>query len=436
MVSDVVLAVLGSMTGDISMRETALLHEIGTLGEAVAMARQEIAALKVDDITASYIPCATDELDAIVSHTAAATESILEACETLDSLGATLKGEAAQSLQDATVKIYESCSFQDITGQRITKVVSTLKTIEATIARIVATFGKASVERAAPIVPEAESLLNGPQLPASAMDQSDIDKLLASSTSRHGSGQEMAEGNGCSSGIAVGPAFPLRMVQQFACDHAWWRWRQWRAAEAAARGTIFESALCAAWRACAVASCPRWSSTCRDDIGTGRVPRGRDSARPASGSYGRDRRENAVKAGCSRACSGRAGSPAAKPRFPAFRTRFADSDDLERRRPLPVRPVPAVRARCGRRGIHPRRRYVGCVRRGSAAGSFGCSGSPDRARSNGAAPAGHHDSETSWTCQARAGVATRPGRLAHTGTQAGPQARSSHDGRRRSEISG
>ena len=72
MITDVVLAVLGSMTGDISLRETALLYEIGALGEAVAIARQEIAALKVDDITASYIPCATDELDAIVAHTAAA----------------------------------------------------------------------------------------------------------------------------------------------------------------------------------------------------------------------------------------------------------------------------------------------------------------------------------------------------------------------------
>ena len=180
-VTDVVLAVLGSMTGDISLRETALLYEIGALGEAVATARQEIAPLKVDDITASYIPCATDELDAIVSHTAAATESILEACETLDALGATLKGDTAQNLQDATIKIYESCSFQDITGQRITKVVATLKTIEATIARIVATFGKTAIGRH-PVgsVSEEESLLNGPQLPASAMDQSDIDKLLAS----------------------------------------------------------------------------------------------------------------------------------------------------------------------------------------------------------------------------------------------------------------
>ena len=181
-VADVVLAVLGSMAGDISLRETALLYEVGALGEAVATARHEIAALKIDDINGSYIPCATDELDAIVAHTAAATEAILEACETLDAMGASLKGETAQRLQDATVKIYESCSFQDITGQRITKVVSTLKTIELTVARIVATFGSASIEKRdnQAGISDQDKLLNGPQLPASAMDQSDIDKLLAS----------------------------------------------------------------------------------------------------------------------------------------------------------------------------------------------------------------------------------------------------------------
>jgi len=179
-VTDVVLAVLGSMTGDVSPREIALLYEIGSLGEAVAQARQEIVALRVDDITASYIPCATDELDAIVSHTAAATESILEACETLDALGARLEGEDAQNLQDATIKIYESCSFQDITGQRITKVVGTLKTIEGTVARIVERFGRNDQPAQEIQATGADALLNGPQLPAAAMDQSDIDKLLAS----------------------------------------------------------------------------------------------------------------------------------------------------------------------------------------------------------------------------------------------------------------
>ncbi len=94
-------------------------------------------------------------------------------------------GEASAKLQAATTQIYEACSFQDITGQRITKVVTTLKTIEAKVAQIVATFGShinvSSAASASNPVPTSEDdLLNGPQLPAHAMDQSDIDKLLAS----------------------------------------------------------------------------------------------------------------------------------------------------------------------------------------------------------------------------------------------------------------
>ena len=155
--------------------------QVAELGRTIAAARAEIAALQVDDITASHIPLATDELDAIVAHTAAATDSILEVCETLDAMGATLDSAGSQTLQDATTRIYEACSFQDITGQRITKVVAALKAIDAKVNHIITTFeqpGAASV--ATRPVPPSEALLNGPQLPASAMDQSDIDKLMAS----------------------------------------------------------------------------------------------------------------------------------------------------------------------------------------------------------------------------------------------------------------
>ncbi|MDA8249723.1 MAG: hypothetical protein M0Z28_11150, partial [Rhodospirillales bacterium] len=140
MVAEVVRAVLAAMRGAPSRRETSLLGEVEQLGRLIAAARAEIAALQVDDITASHIPSATDELDAIVAHTAAATDSILEVCETLDRLAVVQDGEAAASLQDATTRIYEACSFQDITGQRITKVVATLKAIDAKIAQIVCTF--------------------------------------------------------------------------------------------------------------------------------------------------------------------------------------------------------------------------------------------------------------------------------------------------------
>jgi len=189
LIAEVVRSVLTTMHGDLSLHEAGLLSEVEELGRTIAAAKIEIAALKVDDINVSHIPSATDELDAIVTHTAAATDSILEVCETLDNVSdalgkdqsSSLCGDAATKLQEATTRIYEACSFQDITGQRITKVVSTLKTIEAKVGSIIAAFGN----RRDGVVPEpppdeAPTLLNGPQLAANAMDQSDIDKLLAS----------------------------------------------------------------------------------------------------------------------------------------------------------------------------------------------------------------------------------------------------------------
>jgi chemotaxis protein CheZ len=171
MVAEVVRAVLASMQGDLGAPETALLAEVAELGRTIARARSEIAALKVDDITASHIPSATDELDAIVAHTAAATEQILEVCEKLDAQGVG---------PEVTTPIYEACSFQDITGQRISKVVTTLKAIDAKVAHIIAAFTpEHDLPADLPAPPPQAALLNGPQLPAQAMDQSDIDRLLA-----------------------------------------------------------------------------------------------------------------------------------------------------------------------------------------------------------------------------------------------------------------
>ena len=182
MVAEVVRVVLSTLSGDLSAQETSLLAEVEALGHTIARAKTEIAALRVDDITDNHIPFATDELDAIVDHTATATNAILSSCETLDEVARSLTGEPATRLQDATTRIYEACSFQDITGQRINKVVGTLKTIEAKVVQIVATFGNGDRETLDEFAGAATdaALLNGPQHPAVAMDQSDIDKLLAS----------------------------------------------------------------------------------------------------------------------------------------------------------------------------------------------------------------------------------------------------------------
>jgi len=177
--------VLSTLTGDMTTTEASLLAELEALGREVQRAKTEIAALRVDDINDSHIPRATDELDAVVEHTANATNEILDVCEGLEAMQARLPAVEADKLGHAVTRIYEACSFQDITGQRISKVVSALKAIETRVAAVTARFAKDApppLEEEAPAAPvtEGRALANGPQMPGSGSSQADIDKLLAS----------------------------------------------------------------------------------------------------------------------------------------------------------------------------------------------------------------------------------------------------------------
>src|ERR1700761_594956 len=105
------LAELRAMRPQVDVETVA---EVEALGRTIANAKAEIAALRVDEITDNHIPFATDELDAIVAHTASATHAIPASCEMLDEASAELaETPAGAKLQDATTRIYEACSFQD-----------------------------------------------------------------------------------------------------------------------------------------------------------------------------------------------------------------------------------------------------------------------------------------------------------------------------------
>jgi chemotaxis protein CheZ len=110
--------------------------------------------------------------------------------ELLEGLTPQMPAEIAEQVTNAVTQVYESCNFQDITGQRITKVVKTLKHIEDRVEALVAAFGdeiqkyrETHPHEEQPQPPQKsadEKLLNGPQLPDDAGKQADIDALLAS----------------------------------------------------------------------------------------------------------------------------------------------------------------------------------------------------------------------------------------------------------------
>jgi chemotaxis protein CheZ len=191
-IAAIVESVMASLSGDLSAAELKLYAELEAVARLIHNARSEIAAVMPADISAEHIPLATDELDAVVGATEEATGAILDAAEALSSLAGTLPPEPAAAITAAVTRIFEACNFQDITGQRIAKVVRTLKHIEDRVGVMLGAFGGSVGATAAtaavpeprpeprPDGPPSESdLLSGPQLPQDAPNQAEIDAILA-----------------------------------------------------------------------------------------------------------------------------------------------------------------------------------------------------------------------------------------------------------------
>jgi len=143
--------------------------------------RHEVGTLSPQEIKGKHIAGATDELDAIVEATSEATGVIMDCCDVIQEKAAGADGEAA--INEEVMKIYEACSFQDVTGQRISKVVKTFQTIEEKVDHLVSVLGIKVKEYVGDDGDDDregdERFLNGPQLPPEAISQDDIDKLLA-----------------------------------------------------------------------------------------------------------------------------------------------------------------------------------------------------------------------------------------------------------------
>jgi chemotaxis protein CheZ len=171
-----------------------LKAELDLIYDAINRTKREIATLHLTGFEGPEMARVTNELDAIVGGTESATEQILSNAEEIDQAAATLaarlKDEQAHALtadmQERVIKIFEACNFQDLTGQRITKVVGTLKFIETHILRMMEIWGGLEafkgieVEQMATREGDA-ALLNGPKVEGEAghASQDDIDALFA-----------------------------------------------------------------------------------------------------------------------------------------------------------------------------------------------------------------------------------------------------------------
>jgi chemotaxis protein CheZ len=167
--------------------------ELDLIHEAINRTKREIAMLHGKSFDSEEMAKMTGELGAVVGGTEQATQQILEAAEAIDQAAAALgkvnspdqQRLLSEEIQERVVSIFEACNFQDLTGQRISKVMATMKFIEHHITVMMDIWGGVDAIKAhapAPIddrVGDAR-LLNGPKLAGDRghASQDDIDAMF------------------------------------------------------------------------------------------------------------------------------------------------------------------------------------------------------------------------------------------------------------------
>lgn len=120
--------------------------DIVEMARAIARTEREIRAIRPDGAAATQFIAASDELDAVVGTTEQATSSILSAAEKVQEYAWTMRERSGleaecDTLDACATEIYTACGFQDLTAQRIRKVVGTLHFLDQRLKSILETIG-------------------------------------------------------------------------------------------------------------------------------------------------------------------------------------------------------------------------------------------------------------------------------------------------------
>lgn len=172
-------------------KENELLkQEMYGLFNHIQKIRREIASIRNPNMQTDHFTQMSDELDAIVAATESATETIMERVENIDEIVADVfekvenqeLKEKLGSVPDIIGDIFEACSFQDITGQRVTKIVKSLQYIENRVNSLISAWGKDALSKLdihpPPETDEYKKYLHGPSGKGEGVCQDDVDNFF------------------------------------------------------------------------------------------------------------------------------------------------------------------------------------------------------------------------------------------------------------------
>ncbi|MDA0230937.1 MAG: chemotaxis protein CheZ [Proteobacteria bacterium] len=160
----------------------SLYQEVWGLARDIVQARAQIAELRPGALKRDNLPRAIEEMHEIVKTTEVASNAIMESAEAItDAMPEQIDEEFREIVQKSCQRIFESCAFQDLTGQRISKVMLTLRLIEEHLETLQGLLGAEFDDPEANATPEGDAdLLAGPALEGEGISQDDVDKMFDS----------------------------------------------------------------------------------------------------------------------------------------------------------------------------------------------------------------------------------------------------------------
>ncbi|MET7246487.1 hypothetical protein ABZT49_24320 [Methylobacterium sp. EM32] len=157
-----------------------LRFDLIEMAKAISRTKSEIAAIHTPDQDQSQLGAASEALDGIVRTTERATSDILQAAEEVQEVAWTLRETGADSrvcdrLDQNATQIYTACSFQDLTAQRTSRIVNTLRYLEQRLTAMIEIWASEDD----PPAPAAHR----PEMRDTTLDQDDVDQIVATGQS-------------------------------------------------------------------------------------------------------------------------------------------------------------------------------------------------------------------------------------------------------------
>lgn len=185
---------MNAQTGESGTIDKKLQSEIFNLIHYIDRLRKEIAGIAQEKNDQTRFEGMADRLDAIMGSTAEATDTILGAMESVDGCVDKLRTHPepkdidalCDQIAEKTIAAMEACSFQDLTGQRVSKVIGSLRFVEDRINAMSELCGREEIESLSQgmeyegdVDTEDDGVpLEGPQRAGDAVSQADIDALF------------------------------------------------------------------------------------------------------------------------------------------------------------------------------------------------------------------------------------------------------------------